>query len=320
MSIATPPKVTHWTVGQLDDLTGRTYLITGANSGIGYHAAAHLRRAGGDVIVAARSPEKGRQAVAAIAKLPGPGSVELLGLDLADTESIRAAATALRDLTDGLDAVINNAGVMQTPQQKTADGFEMQFGTNHLGHFLLDHLVFDLVVARGGRVVPVSSIVHHQAKGIDFDDPMLTDRYSPDRAYSQSKLANLLFATELSRRLGAAASAPERRGAGHAVICASAHPGYSATNLQSTGPTGARKFLYRFTNLLAQSAEAGAVPEVLAAAGNEAANGGYYGPTGIGGARGPVGTAKISAAAQDPAAATRLWALSEELLDITWTI
>jgi NAD(P)-dependent dehydrogenase (short-subunit alcohol dehydrogenase family) len=217
----------------------------------------------------------------------------------------------LRDLTDGLDAVVNNAGVMQTPQQKTTDGFEMQFGTNHLGHFYLDHLVFDLVVARSGRVVPVSSMVHSRAKGIDFDDPMLTQKYSPDRAYFQSKLANLMYGMELSRRLEAS---------GNPVICASAHPGYSATNLQSTGPTGARKLLYKFSNLLAQPAEAGAVPEVLAAAGNEAANGGYYGPTGIGEARGPVGTGKVSTAAQDPEAAARLWALSEELLGITWTI
>jgi len=311
MSSSSAPAVSHWTLDQLEDLKGRTYLVTGANSGIGYHAAAHLRRANADVIVAARSPERGRQAVEALQAQQSDGVVELLALDLADTASIRAANTALRDLTDGLDAVVNNAGIMQTPQQQTADGFEMQFGTNHLGHFLLNQLIFDLVAARSGRIVVVSSIVHHRARGIDFDDPMLTRRYSPERAYFQSKLANLMYGLELARRLAAA---------GSPVICTGAHPGYSDTNLQSTGPTGVRKLVYRFTNLFAQPPAAGAVPEVLAAAGAEAANGGYYGPTGIGEARGPVGTARINPAAQDRDGARRLWDLSEELLDIQWKI
>ena len=308
---ATPPPVRNWTVDRLPDLAGRTYLVTGANSGIGYHAAAHLRRAGGDVLVGARSPAKGEQAVRSLAEITGAGRVELVELDLADIASIRAAAARVRDLTDGLDAVVNNAGIMQTPQQTTADGFEMQFGTNHLGHFLLNRVLFDLVQARQGRIVPVSSLVHLRAKGIDFDDPMLTRRYSPERAYFQSKLANLTYSFELARRLEAAASP---------VICAAAHPGYSATNLQFTGPTGVRSLVYRVSNLVAQSAEAGAVPEALAAAGEEAANGGYYGPTGIGGARGPVGTAKVNPVARDPEAGARLWALSEELVGEPWTI
>ena len=308
---ATPPPVHNWTVDRLPDLAGRTYLVTGANSGIGYHAAAHLRRAGGDVLVGARSPEKGEQAVRSLGEITGAGRVELVRLDLADTASIRAAAARVRELTDGLDAVVNNAGIMQTPQQTTADGFEMQFGTNHLGHFLLNRVLFDLVQARQGRIVPVSSLVHLRAKGIDFDDPMLRRRYSPERAYFQSKLANLTYSFELARRLEAAASP---------VICAAAHPGYSATNLQFTGPTGVRSLVYRVSNLVAQSAEAGAVPEALAAAGEEAANGGYYGPTGIGGARGPVGTAKVNPVARDPEAGARLWALSEELVGEPWTI
>jgi NAD(P)-dependent dehydrogenase (short-subunit alcohol dehydrogenase family) len=308
---ATPPPVRNWTVDRLPDLTGRTYLVTGANSGIGYHAAAHLRRAGGDVLVGARSPEKGQEAVRSLSEVTGAGRVELVELDLADCASIRAAVARVGELTDGLDAVVNNAGIMQTPQQTTVDGFELQFGTNHLGHFLLNRLLFDLVLARRGRIVPVSSIVHLRAKGIDFDDPMLTRRYSPERAYFQSKLANLTYSFELARRLEAAASP---------VICAAAHPGYSATNLQFTGPTGVRSLVYRVSNLFAQSAASGAVPEALAAAGDEAANGGYYGPTGIGEARGPVGTAKVNPVARDPEAGARLWALSEELLGETWTI
>lgn len=310
MSDSLPP-VRNWTVDRLPDLTGRTYLVTGANSGIGYHAAAHLRRAGGDVLVGARSPAKGEAAVRSLGEIAGPGRLELVELDLADSASIRAAAVRVGELTDGLDAVVNNAGIMQTPQQTTADGFEMQFGTNHLGHFLLNRLLFDLVLARRGRIVPVSSIVHLRAKAIDFDDPMLTSRYSPERAYFQSKLANLTYSFELARRLEAA---------GSPVISAAAHPGYSATNLQFTGPTGVRSLMYRVSNLFAQSAEAGAVPEVLAAAGDEAANGGYYGPTGIGEARGPVGTAKVNPLARDPEAGARLWTLSEALVGETWSI
>lgn len=305
-------RVTNWKTDQLDDLTGKTYLITGGNSGIGYEAAAHLLRANADVIIASRDVKRGEAAAAKLGALAGTGTTTVVQLDLANLDSIRAANDTIRGQTDGLDAVINNAGIMQTPQQRTADGFEMQFGTNHLGHFLLNHLVFDLVAARSGRVVPVSSIAHHQAKAINFDDPMLTDDYSPTKAYTQSKLANLMYGLELARRLDAADSA---------VISASAHPGYSATNLQSTGPTGFFKAIYKVSNkLMAQSASDGAVPEVLAAAGNEAQNGGYYGPTKLGDMRGPVGDSRISDSAKDIEAGARLWAISEELLGVEWNI
>ena len=310
-STATQP-VSDWSVDRLDDLTGRSYLITGGNSGIGFEAAVHLRRANADVILASRSVEKGQAAAAELTAVPSGGAVELVQLDLASLDSIRAANDAIRGLTDGLDAVINNAGIMQTPQRQTADGFELQFGTNHLGHFLLNALTFDLVDARSGRIVPVSSIAHHQARAINFDDPMFARRYSATRAYGHSKLANLMYGLELARRLDAA---------GSDVISASAHPGYSATNLQSTGPNGFFRALYKVSNLLiAQDATAGAVPEVLAAAGNEAQNGAYYGPTGRGDSRGPVGESRISDAAADEEAGARLWALSEELLDITWDL
>jgi NAD(P)-dependent dehydrogenase (short-subunit alcohol dehydrogenase family) len=304
--------VTDWKIEQLDDLAGRTYFITGANSGIGYQAAEHLRRANADVIVASRSSEKGAQAIADLARVEGSGALELVQLDLASVDSIAAADDAIRDHTDGLDAVINNAGIMQTPQRQTADGFELQFGTNHLGHFMLNYLTFDLVNARSGRIVPVSSIAHRQAKGINFDDPMFTNDYSPTTAYGQSKLANLMYGLELARRLEAV---------GSDLISASAHPGYSATNLQSTGPTGFFRLLYKLSNpLMAQDASQGALPEVLAAAGNEARNGAYYGPTKRGDSRGPVGDSRISDVAKDEEAAARLWALSEELLGIKWDI
>ena len=304
--------VANWKVDQLDDLVGKTYLITGANSGIGYEAAVHLRRAGADVLLGARSVDKGQAAAAELRLVEGAGRVELVQLDLASLDSIAHAADATRELTDGLDALINNAGIMQTPQLQTEDGFELQFGTNHLGHFMLDHLLFDLVAARSGRIVPVSSIAHRQPKGINFDDPMLSNGYSPTNAYTQSKLANLIYGLELARRLTAANSE---------VMSVSAHPGYSATNLQSTGPTGFFKAIYKVSNaLMAQSAIDGAVPEVLAAAGSEARNGAYYGPTRFGDTRGPVGESRISDAAKDEDAGRRLWALSEELLGITFDV
>lgn len=304
-------RVTNWKADRLGDLTGKTYLITGANSGIGYESAVHLRRASANVIMAARSLDRGGAAADSLGKVAGKGKVELVQLDLASKASIRAASDAVHELTDGLDAVINNAGIMQPPQQKTVDGFELQFGTNHLGHFLLNYLVFDLIEARSGRVVAVSSVSHRQASGINFDDPMFTDDYSPTKSYSQSKLANLMYGLEIARRLETA---------GSPVISASAHPGYSATNLQSTGPTGILKGIYKLSNLMAQSPVDGALGEVLAAAGEEARNGAYYGPTKRGDMRGPVGESQISDTAKDRVAAKRLWALSENLLGITWTI
>lgn len=311
MTAASKPIVTDWKPERLDDLTDKRFLITGANSGIGYEAAAHLRRANADVFIASRSAEKAKTAVTALTSIKSNGALTVVPLDLADLSSIGRANETIRDHTDGLDAIINNAGIMQTPELKTADGFELQFGTNHLGHFRLNHLLFDLVTARSGRIVPVSSIAHHQAKGIDFDDPMMTNGYSPTKAYSQSKLANLMYGLELARRLEAA---------GSAVTSVSAHPGYSATNLQSTGPTGFFRLIYKVSNALAQKASDGAIPEVLAAAGNEAVNGAYYGPTKRSDTRGPVGESRISEVAKNEAAGARLWSLSEELLGMTWDI
>lgn len=312
MNASATTTVTDWNVGRLDDLTGKRYLITGANSGIGYEAAVHLRRANADLLLASRSTAKGEAAAAELARVNGTGALTVIELDLADLASIRGANDAIRSQTDGLDAVINNAGIMQTPQLETADGFELQFGTNHLGHFMLNHLIFDLLEARSGRIVPVASIAHRRVKGINFDDPMFAADYSPMQVYCHSKLANLMYGLELARRLEAA---------GSDVISASCHPGYSATSLQSTGPTGLFKAFYKVSNaVMAQKATDGAVPEVLAAAGNEARNGAYYGPTKLGDSRGPVGESHISDAAKDESAGARLWSLSEELLDISWSI
>jgi NAD(P)-dependent dehydrogenase (short-subunit alcohol dehydrogenase family) len=298
----------NWKPNKLPDLAGKTYLVTGGNSGIGFEAAKMLAGAGADVLIAARNPEKGECAAAAVAA-EGAGSASHVLLDLADMGSIRAAVDDVSGRIEKLDGLINNAGIMQTPPRQTADGFELQFGTNHLGHFLLTGLLFGLVEKAQGRIVQVSSLAHAFGR-IHFNDLMLSKRYDPSRAYAQSKLANLMFALELDRRL---------KKAGSAVTAYACHPGYSNTNLQSTGPTGGLKFLYGFTNvLMAQSSYRGAIPTVLCAAGEEALAGGYYGPTGFGGARGPVSDAAVSGAARDEAAGARLWAESEKLVGFSW--
>lgn len=301
-----------WMPNRLPDLSGKRFLITGANAGLGYETAKMLRHKNADVLMAARNEGRGRGAVTNMSAEPGTGSVEFVKLDLADTASVAAAADAVRSMTDGLDAIVNNAGIMQTPQQKTADGFEMQFGTNHLGHFLLNHLLLDLVAARSGRIVPVASIAAKSPAKFDFSDLMLTHNYSPTSAYQQSKLANITYGLELHRRLAAA---------GSPVASISCHPGYAATNLQSTGPTGAWKTIYKFTNkFLAQPAERGAQPLALSAAGTEAQAGGYYGPVDMGGARGKISDADVPTNATAGDAGSRLWEASESFLDISWTI
>ena len=303
---------TDWNPEHLPDLTDRTFLITGANAGLGFEASKMLRHKNANLLMAARNEGRGRGAVNKITAENGSGFVDFIKLDLADTTSIRAAADSVRSTTDGLDAIVNNAGIMQTPQQKTADGFEMQFGTNHLGHFLLNSLLFDLVATRSGRIVPVASIAHQPPAKLHFDDMMLTNNYKATTAYQQSKLANLVYGLELHRRLTAADSS---------VSSISCHPGYAATQLQSTGPTGIWKSVYKVTNaLLAQDANRGAQPLVLAAAGTEALPGGYYGPVAFKGARGPISDSDVSDAALDVASGSRLWEASEAYLDITWTI
>ena len=297
-----------WLPERLPDLSGKTYLITGGNSGIGLDAAKILAKAGADIVVAARNPDKAKKAVDLIAK-EGTGAASAVTLDLADMSSIRAAADDVKSRFNKIDGLINNAGIMQTPDLKTADGFELQLGTNHLGHFLWTGLLFDLVAKADGRIVVVSSIAHRFGR-INFDDLMLSKNYDPSHAYGQSKLANLMFALELHRRLKAA---------GSSVTAYACHPGYSATNLQSTGPTGVLKAMYGFFNaVMAQPSEKGAIPTVLCAAGKEAVPGGYYGPTGLGDLNGPVGDAGVAAHALDEAAAARLWEESERLVGLSW--
>ncbi len=299
----------NWTPDRLPDLTDKIYLITGGNSGIGIEAAKMLAGAGADIAIACRNPAKAEQAVAEIDAV-GEGRVESITLDLSSMDSIRSAAAECHQRYEKLDGLINNAGIMQTPQSKTADGFELQLGTNHLGHFLLAGLLFDLVEKAAGRVVIVSSIAHKFGK-IHLDKLMLEKSYNPTVAYGQSKLANLMFALELDRRLKAA---------GSPVSCIACHPGYSATELQSTGPEGLLTMIYKLTNsIMAQSAYKGAIPTVLAAAGEEAVAGGYYGPNALGETQGRVSDASIARKARDEAVAAELWRESEKLVGYEWS-
>lgn len=300
--------ILNWKPERLPDLAGKTYLITGGNSGIGHEAARILGAKGGDVIIASRNAEKGEAAVDEVGET-AKGKVAQLTLDLADLSSVRAAAEEAHGRFGAIDGLINNAGIMQTPKQQTADGFEMQLGTNHLGHFLWTGLMFDRVEQAGGRIVTLSSIAHKFGK-IDFDNLMFEKNYSPMDAYTQSKLANILFAFELDRRLKAKGSPVK------SVAC---HPGYSNTNLQSTGPQGLWNLIYKFSNaVMAQPAEKGAFPTVLAAAGEEAVAGAYYGPTGFGDAGGPVGDAMVAERALNEEKAARLWEESEKLVGFEW--
>ena len=297
-----------WSPEQLPDLKGKLYLITGGNSGIGFEAAKMLNSAGADITIACRNLDKGREAVEKLNAIEGT-KIELIQLDLADLSSVRKAADEVRTRYSKIDGLINNAGIMATPQQQTADGFEMQLGTNHLGHFLWAGLLIDLVKAVKGRVVVVSSIIHKMGY-IKFKDLMLINGYSPWKAYSQSKLATSVFAFELDRRLKAANSE---------VSCIGCHPGYSSTSLQTTGPTGFYKLTAPLMNgLMAQPSYRGAIPTVLAAAGKEAKAGGYYGPQSFFEMRGKISDAEVASLALDEKTGARLWEESEKLVGFKW--
>jgi NAD(P)-dependent dehydrogenase (short-subunit alcohol dehydrogenase family) len=300
----TTSDITDWTPDELPDLAGKLFVITGGNSGIGFEAAKILAAKNADVVIACRNAEKGRKALAKLVNL-GTGRCDLITLDLADTASIRAAAAEAGERFGAIYGLINNAGVMQTPKSRTKDGFEMQLGTNHLGHFLWTALMIGQVDGRGGRVVTVASTMHKFGR-IDFDNLMMEKGYDPNAAYSRSKLANLLFAMELHRRLAAADSRIK------SVAC---HPGYSDTPLQGKVANPLFRLVYKVSNtLLAQPQSRGAWPTALAAADPRAASGGYYGPTALFDTRGPVGDSDVEKRALDAGTARRLWDWSEDVL------
>ena len=299
-----------WTPDNLPSLSGKTYVVTGGNSGLGFEAAKILAAKGARVVVTTRSEAKALDAVGALRAAVPQADVDFVLLDLTDPESIEKAADAILEKCPRLDACINNAGVMQTPELRTSEGFELQLATNHLGHFRLNRRLLARLEENAGRVVPVSSVAHRSGV-IDLEDLNAKKDYDSMRAYSQSKLANLMYGFELQRLLTERASP---------VVSISCHPGYAATNLQSTGvgmEGGSAIFrtLYKVLNaVVAQSAEKGAWPLVLAAADPKAEAGAYYGPTGLGGARGKVGKSFVDPRAQDQDVAAALWKKTEELV------
>jgi NAD(P)-dependent dehydrogenase (short-subunit alcohol dehydrogenase family) len=298
-----------WTASDMPDQSGKLAIVTGANSGLGRITALELARHGAEVVVASRNVQKGEEAAAEIAAVASGPSPRVSELDLGSLESVRAFAAEHSDRP--LDLLVNNAGVMMTPRRETSDGFELQLGTNHLGHFALTGLLLDaLQRADAGRIVTVSSNEHKGGR-IDFDNLQLEHDYSPRDSYQRSKLANAVFAVELDRRL---------RAAGSSVTSVFAHPGYAATNLQSTGPTGLMKGLLAISNrLVAQSAERGALPILYAATSPDVEPGGYYGPDGFGEFRGFPELTKAIPEAYDDATAARLWDVSEELTGVSYT-
>jgi len=299
-----------WTVADIPSQEGRTAVVTGANSGLGKVVAQELARAGALVVLACRDTGKGERVAAQIrAAAPGAG-VEVAELDLAALDSVRAFAQGFAGGRRRLDLLVNNAGVMAVPHRRTGDGFELQLGTNHLGHFALTGRLLPLLREReDARVVTVSSGVHHGAS-IDFDDLQGERHYSRWGAYGQSKLANLLFALELDRRL---------RSAGLPVISVAAHPGYAATNLQFSGPPAYERLFMRVGNLLfAQSAEMGALPILFAATAPGLAGGAFVGPDGLFEGRGHPRLVTPSATARDQSTAARLWELSERLTGVAY--
>jgi len=291
-----------WSVRDMPDLTGRTIVVTGANSGLGLEAARAFAGRGAHVVLACRSPERAEGARASIAQSHPTASIEVMALDLANLSSVRVFGAAFAAKHDRLDVLCNNAGVMALPRRETVDGFEMQIGTNHLGHFALTNLLLPHV---RDRVVVVASGAHRFGS-IDLDDLNWERRgYSRWRAYGQSKLANLLFMSELQRRLV---------DGGSTIRVTGAHPGYAATNLQNHSENIVHDaFMAVGNRVFAQSEAMGALPTLYAATEPGLAGGTYAGPDGIGEQRGHPKIVKPSGAARDEEAARRLWEVSAEL-------
>ncbi|MFB6218873.1 MAG: oxidoreductase [Halobacteriaceae archaeon] len=305
-----------WGKDDMPDLSGRTAVVTGANSGLGYEATRAFARKGATVVMACRSAERGMRARRALETEAPDGKLDVRRCDLASLDSVRAFARAVREDYDDLHVLCNNAGVMAVPRSETDDGFETQFGVNHLGHFALTGLLLGPLVRTDGetRVVTQSS-GEHERGSIDFDDLQGEDGYGKWSAYAQSKLANLLFAYELDRRLDAAGIED--------VISVGCHPGYADTNLQrrSAEAGGSRLKLWGLAvanAVYAQSARRGALPLLYAATAPAVSGGDYIGPGGVLNMRGAPAKQRSSDRSRDRETAERLWAVSEELTGVTY--
>jgi NAD(P)-dependent dehydrogenase (short-subunit alcohol dehydrogenase family) len=301
-----------WTPRQIPSQQGRLAIVTGANSGIGYQTARYLARSGAEVLLACRNAEKGEAARAKIAAEYPAANVRVRVLDVADLDSVRSFAAEF--LTEGkaVDLLINNAGVMALPERRTTpQGFEMQFGTNHLGHFALTGLLLPALLRQpGSRVVTVASIAHKGGK-LNFDDLNAERRYDARGAYQQSKLANVVFGLEFDRRLRARAASTQ------SIV---AHPGVAVTNIISNGMGNGLqgKIVNMLMPLVAQSDDRGSWPLLYAATSPDARGGGYYGPDGIAEIKGTPVEVKPKPHAMDAAAGKRLWEISEELTGVRY--
>jgi NAD(P)-dependent dehydrogenase (short-subunit alcohol dehydrogenase family) len=307
--------MTRWTSADIPDQTGRIVLVTGANSGLGLRTAEALAAKGASVLMGCRDATRGEAARSEVAAGATGRAPEVVPLDLADLGSVRDAAQSVADTVERLDVLVNNAGVMAMPLRHTADGFELQFGTNHLGHYALTGLLLPaLRRAEGPRVVTVSSNLHRMGRN-DWSDPNWEGRrYLRWPAYGQSKLANLLFTRELARRA---------HEAGSSLVAVAAHPGNSATHLvaASTDASGYRlvgQVMNLGNRLIAQPDSAGALPQLYAATMPDVIPGEYFGPDGLFQLRGHPTRVGSSAAARDDEAARRLWQLSEELTGVKY--
>jgi len=302
-----------WSVADILSQQGRLAVVTGATGGLGYETALALARAKAEVLVTGRNPEKGRAAVERIQDTVPSANVRFEMLDLSSLASIRELAAKLIVRGQPLDLLVNNAGVMQLPTRRlTEDGFETQFGTNHLGHFALTGLLLPLLrEAEAPRVVNVSSLAHRGGR-IDFDNLQAELKYKPWGAYQQSKLANLLFTFELQRRSDAY---------GWGLMSNAAHPGFARTDLIPNGPGTGGLAMIGSTVLgtfLSHSAAAGALPTLFAATSPQAIPAGYYGPNGFYEMKGPVAAAKVLPQARDESVARKLWQVSEQLTGVQW--
>lgn len=303
---------TKWTAADVPDQTGRVAVVTGANAGLGLETAAVLAERGARVVVAVRDLGKGETAVGEIERRTPNADVALQQLDLSSLASVRSAADELRAAYPRIDLLVNNAGVMYPPKQTTADGFELQFGTNHLGHFALTGLLLDhLLQVEGSRVVTVASIAHNIQAGIHFDDLQWERSYNRVAAYGQSKLANLMFTYELQRRL-AAKQAP--------TIAVAAHPGISNTELMRHIPGSRLPGFSALAGLVTNSPAVGALATLRAATDPAVRGGQYYGPSGFRELVGHPVLVRSNAMSHDADVQARLWSVSEDLTGVTFPV